>query len=64
MTKPQSVSTETTVRDPKSGRLVTVKGIGSLKGHLTLKKSIDLTKPIAAQALKGKRKTGPVLAKS
>lgn len=33
---------------------MTVRGVGALKGHLTLKKGLDLTKPIASQALKGK----------
>ncbi len=38
----------TTVRDSKSGRLVTVKGAGALKGKLTISKKVDLTKPIFA----------------
>lgn len=41
-----------TVRDPKTGRLLTVHGIGALKGSLTVRKGIDLTKPIAAQVEK------------
>lgn len=51
MTKPHAASTSTVVRDTKTGRLVTVLGVGALKG-LTLKKGVDLTKPIASQALK------------
>ncbi|MET3762116.1 hypothetical protein [Sphingomonas sp. UYEF23] len=47
------MKTETTVRDSKSGRMVTLRGAGALKGQLTLKKSVDLTKPIASQAIKG-----------
>jgi hypothetical protein len=39
-------TTTTTVRDPKSGRLVTVKGAGALKGKMTISKKVDLTKPI------------------
>lgn len=39
----------TTVRDPASGRFVTVRGVGALKGKLTLKAGIDLTKPIFQQ---------------
>jgi len=56
--------TETVVRDPKTGRLVTVRGAGALKG-LPLRKGIDLTKPIAAQVLKGsaRRKGGSTTAK-
>ena len=45
--------TETIVRDSKSGRLVTVHGLGALKGHLSIKKGLDLTKPIASQAMRG-----------
>jgi len=35
-------------------RNTTPRGAGALKGRLQLKKSIDLTKPIASQAMKGK----------
>ena len=52
MAKAHLVKTETAVRDSKSGRMVTLRGAGALKGQLTLKKSIDLTKPIASQAIK------------
>lgn len=40
------------VRSAKTGQFVTVRGVGALKGQLTLKKGVDLTKPIASQALK------------
>ena len=53
MAKPQPSSTNTTVRDSKTGRFLTVRGAGALKGQLTLKKGLDLTKPIASQAMKG-----------
>lgn len=53
MAKADLVKTETTVRDSKSGRTLTLRGAGALKGQLTLKESVDLTKPIAAQAMKG-----------
>lgn len=43
-----ALTTTTTVRDSKSGRLVTVKGAGALKGKLTISKKVDLTKPIFA----------------
>lgn len=43
----------TSVRNAKTGQFVTVRGVGALKGQLTLKKSVDLTKPIASQAMKG-----------
>lgn len=42
------------VRNAKTGQLVTVRGMGALKGHLTLQKGVDLTKPVASQALKGR----------
>ncbi len=48
-----NTTTETIVRDAKSGKYVTVRGAGALKGHLTIRKGVDLTKPIASQALKG-----------
>jgi hypothetical protein len=41
-----------TVRDAKTGQFVAVRGVGALKGQLALKKGVDLTKPIASQALK------------
>jgi hypothetical protein len=53
MAKTQAANSEKIVRDSKSGRYVTVRGAGALKGHLTLKKGLDLTKPIASQAMKG-----------
>ncbi len=53
MAKVQLTSTSTTVRDSKTGRFLTVRGVGALKGHLALKKGVDLTKPIASQAMKG-----------
>lgn len=40
------------VRDSKSGRLVTVKGAGALKGKLTISKKVDLTKPIFSGSAK------------
>jgi hypothetical protein len=53
MAKAHAETTEKVVRDSKSGRFLTVRGAGALKGHLTIKKGLDLTKPIALQALKG-----------
>lgn len=55
MAKAHATLTEKTVRDSKSGRIVTVRGAGALKGQLTLKKSVDLTKPIASQAARPRR---------
>lgn len=49
-------STTKTVRDSKAGQFVTVHGAGALKGHLTIRKGVDLTKPIASQAFKGSKK--------
>jgi hypothetical protein len=37
------------VRDALSGRVVEVRGFGALKGRLTIKKGVDLTKPIYDQ---------------
>jgi len=55
MAKVHATMTEKTVRDSKSGRIVTVRGAGALKGQLTLKKGVDLTKPIASQAARPRR---------
>lgn len=63
MTKSHATSTSTVVRDTKTGRLVTVFGVGALKS-LTLKKGVDLTKPIASQALKGSKSGRSTTAKS
>jgi hypothetical protein len=42
------------VRDSRSGHFIEVRGADSLKSSkLPLKKGIDLTKPIAKQALRG-----------
>ena len=59
MAKVHSTTTEKLVRDSKSGRYVTVRGAGALKGHLKIMKGVDLTKPIASQAMKkSKRRKG------
>ncbi len=50
----QEPTAQVRVRDPRSGRDVEVRGADSMKSsQLPLKKSVDLTKPIARQALKG-----------
>jgi hypothetical protein len=36
-----------TIRNSESGQFVTVKGVGALKGKMTISKKVDLTKPIA-----------------
>lgn len=54
MTKTGPTSTTTIVQDSKSGRLVTVKGAGALKGKMTISKKVDLTKPISGPSLSGK----------
>lgn len=46
------VGASRSVRDARTGQFVTVRGVGALKGQLSLKKGVDLTKPIASQALK------------
>lgn len=47
-------STSMAVRDTKSGRFVTVKGAGALKGKMVISKTVDLTKPIVGRPVKGK----------
>ena len=54
MSKNTPNTTLTTVRDSKSGRFVTVKGAGALKGKMTISKKVDLTKPILASGPSGK----------
>jgi hypothetical protein len=49
----RSAPSGSTVRNAKTGQFLTVRGAGALKGQLALKKSVDLTKPIAPQALRG-----------
>jgi len=51
--KHETIGSSKTVRNTKTGQFVTVRGVGALKGQLSLKKGVDLTKPIASQALKG-----------
>ncbi|WP_407160101.1 hypothetical protein [Bradyrhizobium sp. STM 3557] len=51
--KHETIGSSQTVRNTKTGQFVTVRGVGALKGQLSLKKGVDLTKPIASQALKG-----------
>jgi hypothetical protein len=55
MARAQLTSTSTLVRDPKTGRFQTVRGVGALNGRLMMEKGIDLTKPIASQVMKGGR---------
>ncbi|MFT6571013.1 MAG: hypothetical protein ACJAWY_002736 [Sphingomonas echinoides] len=50
MSKAASNTPITTVRDSRSGRFVTVKGAGALKGKMTISKKVDLTKPISVPA--------------
>lgn len=57
--KHESNGASQTVRDAKTGQLATVRGVGALTGQLLLKKGIDLTKPIASQALKGSKSCAP-----
>lgn len=50
-----SASSNLTVRNSRTGQFVTVKGAGALKGSgFAIRKGIDLTKPVAKQATKGK----------
>jgi hypothetical protein len=47
----------TTIRDTETGETFVLKGYGALKGEYSVKKGIDLTKPIFAQTEKKKTKT-------
>ena len=53
MSKAQTSNGATLVRDAKSGAFISVRGLGALKDRMVIRKGIDLTKPIAAQAIKG-----------
>jgi altronate dehydratase len=45
-------TTEATVTDPKTGKVLVVRGLGCMKNHpLDLDPRIDLTKPIYEQVL-------------
>ena len=47
-----------TIRSEDTGAVRTLKGYGSLKGEYVVRKGIDITRPIAAQAAKAEaRKT-------
>ncbi len=46
----------TTIRDARSGKTLTLKGYGSMKGEFQVRKGLNLSQPIAAQA--AKRKSG------
>jgi hypothetical protein len=54
--KSHSVPAPKVVGAPKSGRSVTVRVAGALKGRLTIEESVDLTKPIASQVLTSLRR--------
>lgn len=57
MAQVKSSSSSVTVRNSRTGQLVTVKGAGALKDReLSIKRGVDLTKPIAKQALRDIRK--------
>ena len=63
MAKVEPSNGTVTVRDAQTGRYLTVRGAGALKGRLNLRKDIDLTKPIAAQVFKDIGSSGPASAK-
>lgn len=52
---PASDAPTHTVRDPETGRLLTLKGYGALKGQFMVREGIDLTKPIAEQVARLER---------
>ena len=43
-------------RDAKSGRVLPLKGYGSMKGEFVVTPGVDLCKPIAPQVLRGSGK--------
>jgi hypothetical protein len=45
-----------TIRDSASGRALPLKGYGALKGEFKVREGMNLSKPIAAQAAKPKRR--------
>lgn len=54
---PSSAPGEVRVRSARTGKFVTVKGYGALKDSaFSVRKSIDLTRPIAAQVSKAAAK--------
>ena len=53
----QTAPGSTTIRDTETGEIFVLKGYGALKGEYSVKKGIDLTKPIFAQTEKKKAKT-------
>lgn len=46
----------TTVRDPKTGEMLVLRGYGALKGQFVVREGIDLTKPIAEQVAELERR--------
>ncbi|HEX8572345.1 MAG TPA: hypothetical protein VF759_06305 [Allosphingosinicella sp.] len=56
MAKPDCESDAKVVRDSASARFRAVRGAGALEGRLTIEEGVDLTRPIAAQVLKEKRR--------
>jgi hypothetical protein len=54
----ESKGSTKTVRHERTGRVVTVRGLGALRGKLFLEKDVDLTKPIASQVLRGGKSSG------
>lgn len=52
-----------TIRDSSSGRMLHLKGYGALKDEFSVRKGLNLSKPIAAQTIKkGSRKAVPAKA--
>jgi hypothetical protein len=57
MAQIKTSSSSFTVRNSRTGQMLTVKGAGALKGReLPIKSNLDLTKPIAEQVLRGPQK--------
>ena len=53
-----SVNSTVVIRDDETSQFITVHGVGALKNaRFEIDKNIDLTKPIADQTLKNKRKS-------
>jgi hypothetical protein len=56
---PKAGSNSATVTDKRTGKTLPLRGYGELKGQFTVRKGVDLTKPISEQAKQKLR--GPTL---
>lgn len=57
---PNGNDTGATIRQNASGKTLPLKGYGALKGQFVVRKGMNLSKPIAAQAARKKKATRSV----